>query len=142
MRALASPDLLSGIMELTLNYSYARFETFEYDGRFFINPGSATGAFSPFWTPAPLPPSTEAPVEAVSEMAITEKDKAIKEETQKVEETMTSKPSATSSTYPPSPTPSFALLDVQGMSVVTYVYQLVEGEVRVEKLSFKSPRVV
>ena len=27
-------------------------------------------------------------------------------------------------------TPSFALLDVQGPVIVTYVYQLVEGEVR------------
>jgi hypothetical protein len=27
-------------------------------------------------------------------------------------------------------TPSFALMDVQGPVIVTYVYQLVEGEVR------------
>lgn len=35
------------------------------------------------------------------------------------------------------PTPSFALMDIQGPVVVTYVYQLVEGEVRVEKIEFR-----
>ena len=35
------------------------------------------------------------------------------------------------------PTPSFALLDIQGPVVVTYVYQLIEGEVRVEKVEYR-----
>jgi len=35
------------------------------------------------------------------------------------------------------PTPSFALMDIQGAVVVTYVYQLVEGEVRVEKIEYR-----
>lgn len=34
-------------------------------------------------------------------------------------------------------TPSFALLDIQGPIVVTYVYQLIEGEVRVEKVEYR-----
>ncbi|KAG2133051.1 Metallo-dependent phosphatase-like protein [Suillus cothurnatus] len=34
-------------------------------------------------------------------------------------------------------TPSFALMDIQGAVVVTYVYQLVEGEVRVEKIEYR-----
>jgi len=33
--------------------------------------------------------------------------------------------------------PSFALLDIQGPIVVTYVYQLVDGEVRVEKVEYR-----
>ena len=41
------------------------------------------------------------------------------------------------------PTPSFALMDIQGSVVVTYVYQLIEGEVRVEKIEWrKDPEVV
>jgi vacuolar protein sorting-associated protein 29 len=41
------------------------------------------------------------------------------------------------------PTPSFALMDIQGSVVVTYVYQLIEGEVRVEKIEWrKEPEVV
>ena len=35
------------------------------------------------------------------------------------------------------PTPSFALMDIQGSVVVTYVYQLIEGEVRVEKIEWR-----
>ncbi|KAF8345015.1 Metallo-dependent phosphatase [Amanita rubescens] len=63
------------------------FQAVEYDHRFFVNPGSATGA----WTGA----------------------------------------------YPTDPTPSFALLDIQGPIVVTYVYQLIDGEVRVEKIEWR-----
>jgi vacuolar protein sorting-associated protein 29 len=66
-----------------------KFEAFEAEGRFFINPGSATGAFSGGW-------------QGNGE-----------------------------------PTPSFVLMDIQGSTVVTYVYQLVNDEVKVEKLEYK-----
>lgn len=66
-----------------------KFKTFESQGRFFINPGSATGA----WTGQS---STEE-------------------------------------------TPSFALMDVQGSVVVTYVYRLVDNEVKVEKIEWRKP---
>ncbi|KAL9936884.1 hypothetical protein V8E36_004119 [Tilletia maclaganii] len=39
----------------------------------------------------------------------------------------------------PEPIPSFALLDIQGPVVVTYVYQLINGEVRVDKLEYRKP---
>lgn len=35
------------------------------------------------------------------------------------------------------PPPSFALMDIQGPVVVTYLYQLHEGEVRVEKIEWR-----
>ena len=41
------------------------------------------------------------------------------------------------SSFSSDPTPSFALMDIQGPVVVTYVYQLIEGEVRVEKIEFR-----
>ncbi|KIJ12154.1 hypothetical protein PAXINDRAFT_83316 [Paxillus involutus ATCC 200175] len=63
------------------------FQAIEYGGRFFVNPGSATGA----WT------------------GLRNSD----------------------------PIPSFALMDIQGAVVVTYVYQLVEGEVRVDKIEYR-----
>ncbi|KDQ18760.1 hypothetical protein BOTBODRAFT_28264 [Botryobasidium botryosum FD-172 SS1] len=66
-----------------------KFEATEYMGRFFVNPGSATGAWSGAWNGEP--------------------------------------------------TPSFALMDIQGPVVVTYVYQLIEGEVRVEKIEYRKP---
>lgn len=66
-----------------------RFEAYELEGKFFINPGSATGAMSSGWW-------------------------AEDEE----------------------PTPSFVLMDVQGTTLVLYVYQLLAGdEVKVEKFS-------
>ncbi|KAI5121792.1 hypothetical protein M0805_009784 [Coniferiporia weirii] len=63
------------------------FQATEYDGKFFLNPGTATGA----WTGA----------------------------------------------FPDDPPPSFALMDIQGTVVVTYLYQLHEGEVRVEKIEWR-----
>jgi len=63
------------------------FQAVEYDGRFFVNPGSATGAWTGLWNGEP--------------------------------------------------TPSFALMDIQGPVVVTYVYQLIDGEVRVEKIEYR-----
>eukprot|EP00163_Fabomonas_tropica_P014986 TRINITY_DN2730_c0_g1_i1.p1 TRINITY_DN2730_c0_g1~~TRINITY_DN2730_c0_g1_i1.p1 ORF type:complete len:184 (+),score=50.77 TRINITY_DN2730_c0_g1_i1:195-746(+) len=33
-------------------------------------------------------------------------------------------------------TPSFVLLDIQGAKVITYVYELVQGDVKVEKIEF------
>ncbi|KAG8792573.1 Vacuolar protein sorting-associated protein 29 [Serendipita sp. 399] len=65
------------------------FHAEELEGRFFLNPGAATGAWSGAF-------STEA-------------------------------------------IPSFALLDIQGPIVTTYVYQLIEGEVRVEKIEYRKP---
>ncbi|BEJ15603.1 hypothetical protein CspHIS471_0502080 [Cutaneotrichosporon sp. HIS471] len=65
-----------------------RFEAFDFDGRFFVNPGSATGAWSGLDGDS---------------------------------------------------TPSFALLDVQGPVIVTYVYQLVDGEVKVDKVEYRKP---
>jgi len=62
------------------------FEAFEAEGKFFINPGSITGAFT---------------------------------------------------SSQPSNTPSFVLMDIQSGTVVTYVYQLVQGEVKVERIEYK-----
>lgn len=33
--------------------------------------------------------------------------------------------------------PSFVLMDIQASTVVTYVYQLIEGDVKVERIDFK-----
>lgn len=67
-----------------------RFEAYELEGKFFINPGSATGALSTGWW-------------------------ADGEE----------------------PTPSFVLMDVQGLKLVLYVYHLINDEVKVEKFRYE-----
>ena len=33
--------------------------------------------------------------------------------------------------------PSFVLMDIQGSAAVTYVYQLIDDEVKVEKIDYK-----
>lgn len=35
------------------------------------------------------------------------------------------------------PIPSFVLMDIQGNNIVTYVYKLVDNEVKVEKIEYK-----
>ncbi|KAH8899547.1 putative vacuolar protein sorting-associated protein [Thozetella sp. PMI_491] len=79
-----------------------RFECFEYMDKFFINPGSVTGAFTANWSPV---------VEG-------------KEEEEVV--------------------PSFCLMDVQGISLTLYVYQLRKDangaeNVAVEKVTYTKP---
>lgn len=94
------------LRSLSSDSAPSRFQAVEYDGRFFVNPGSATGAWigsTNRCTLFPIPPSL------------------------------------LQLTAPPcsDPTPTFALMDIQGTVVVTYVYQLVEGEVRVEKIEYR-----
>lgn len=60
------------------------FEAFEYNSRFFVNPGSITGAHSPFGAS----------------------------------------------------NPSFVLMDIQSSLVSLYVYQILAGDVKVEKIEF------
>ncbi|KAJ1920627.1 Vacuolar protein sorting-associated protein 29 [Mycoemilia scoparia] len=63
-----------------------RFEAYEDQGRFYINPGSATGSYSP---------------------------------------------------YEPRPVPSFVLMDIQGTKAIIYVYQLIDNEVKVDRIEYQ-----
>ena len=63
-----------------------KFEAYEHENRFYVNPGSITGAYS---------------------------------------------------ALEPDLTPSFILMDIQSATVVTYVYQLIEDEVKVERIEFR-----
>lgn len=63
-----------------------KFEAYEHENKFYINPGSATGAYNPL-------------------------DSDV--------------------------IPSFVLLDIQSISVIAYVYQLIGSEVKVERIEYK-----
>ena len=65
----------------------------EYEGKFYINPGSITGAYNP-----------------VSVNGADGNNNVV---------------------------PSFILMDIQSGTVVTYVYQLVDEEVKVERIEFR-----
>ncbi|POY71611.1 hypothetical protein BMF94_5304 [Rhodotorula taiwanensis] len=144
-----------------------RFEAFESDGRFFLNPGSATGAFTPLWTPptpAATPPATTGDAEASPGKAADPGSGASGEQEQVADEdeeqdsaaASSSRPQEAAGSTPPAkegdaaatdaasgqgtedgPTPSFALLDIQGNVVVTYVYTERDGDVSVEKMEYR-----
>ena len=63
-----------------------KFEAYEHENKFYVNPGSATGAYSAMDTDI---------------------------------------------------TPSFILMDIQSSTVVTYVYQLIDDEVKVDRIEYK-----
>lgn len=67
-----------------------KFAAYELEGRLFINPGSATGAFN--------------------------------------------------SRIGGASTPSFVLMDIQSGTVVIYVYQLIDDDVKVERIEYKKPQ--
>jgi len=84
-RAMAQRHLDVDI--LVTGHTHA-FEAYEYQNKFFINPGSATGAYGPL----------------------------------------------TEDVFP-----TFVLMDIQGTHVITYVYQLKAGEVKVDKMEYSKP---
>jgi len=63
-----------------------KFEAYEHENKFYVNPGSATGAYSALETDI---------------------------------------------------IPSFILMDIQSSTVVTYVYQLIDDEVKVDRIEYK-----
>lgn len=75
-----------------------RVEAYQMEGKFFINPGSATGAFYHGW---------EESAEENDEEGLSE------------------------------PVPSFCLLDVQGAGCDLYIYSSIDGDVKVDKLTYK-----
>jgi vacuolar protein sorting-associated protein 29 len=87
-----------------------RFEALELEGRFFINPGSATGAItSGYWAEGYYLPFFS------FELSLT----GFRED----------------------PVPSFMLMDVQGMSLVLYIYTLDNGQIKVEKVLLEFGRI-
>ncbi|GAA6003444.1 retromer subunit VPS29 [Rhodotorula paludigena] len=143
-----------------------RFEAFEADGRFFLNPGSATGAFSPLWTPAPAPAPEAtgaaasvpgASAEGAGEAESKDEAGAARAGAGGAEGTAAGAAEAKEGAaegagdkagsgaqdgqeedeVEDGPTPSFALLDIQGNVVVTYVYTERKGDVSVEKMEFR-----
>lgn len=87
----ADPDNLALVqrqldVDILISGHTHKFEAYEHENKFYINPGSATGAYNALET---------------------------------------------------SITPSFVLMDIQSCVVVTYVYQLIGDEVKVERIEYK-----
>ncbi|KAF8830223.1 Metallo-dependent phosphatase-like protein [Lentinula edodes] len=111
---LGSLDALSAIarqmdVDFLVSGATHAVQAVEYDGRFFLNPGTATGAWTGAW-------NSSKPGFAVS-----------------------SNEGVKAAGPHGDPIPSFALLDIQGTVVVTYVYQFIDGDVKVEKVEWRKP---
>lgn len=100
-----------------------RVEAYQLEGKFFVNPGSATGTFYTGW------PDIEDLDDAEDET----RDEAKDEKTNGTEEETSNK----AEEGPKDPIPSFCLLDIQGAVCVLYIYSHVDGEVKVDKISYR-----
>ncbi|WFD44511.1 Vacuolar protein sorting-associated protein 29 [Malassezia psittaci] len=123
-------------VDLLLSGYTHKFEAYGQDGRFFLNPGSATGAWT-METPAPEP-NSEVPVESQATADTTSSD----QNGSSTNKTQTQPPSdkqLEAQSAIPNTNPSFALLDIQGPVVVIYIYQLINDEVKVDKLEYRKP---
>lgn len=202
---LADRDMLHSLatqmdVDILLTGATHRYESWEYDGRFYVNPGSATGAWATHWplfeddgegggesenkgqvaSSSQAAGSSEEQAESSTSKDASGKEQEAEAKTNKadsqeqgqgdsegtsVKDAETEKPEESAaeetkskdapsdkskSAMPssvkaqpaapkpaPDPTPSFVLLDIQGPAVVSYVYQLIGGEVKVEKSEFK-----
>ncbi|POI25117.1 hypothetical protein CIB84_011132, partial [Bambusicola thoracicus] len=83
-----------------------RFEAFEHENKFYINPGSATGAYTGLQTHLGKRCKL---IRVIDKVCFLSRNVI----------------------------PSFVLMDIQASTVVTYVYQLIEDDVKVERIEFK-----
>ncbi|CAI5942738.1 unnamed protein product [Closterium sp. NIES-64] len=100
-----------------------RFKAYRHQGRLLINPGSATGAYTPSTAAAAAAAATAAAAAA----AAGETDAAA------------AAGGAAAAAAAAALHPSFVLMDVDGARVVVYIYELVGGDVKVDKIEFKKP---
>lgn len=130
-------------------------EAYTLDGKFFINPGSCTGAFNSDW---PVNNNTFDQLDVAQEVRDNETKQVndVKiEESKKEEEAITNSIMSSSnnqvnkkeedidildSIITGSNTPSFCLLDVQDSICTLYIYLYIDGDVRVDKVVFQKDR--
>ncbi len=133
-------------------------EAYTLEGKFFVNPGSCTGAFNSDWPimdDLPLPQeqsqqnnsSTTSAVEtdtkedevvsqdnSTEKTAVEEPKQEKQEEEQEINEEDIDIPDSVATG---SNTPSFCLLDIQNSTCTLYIYIYVDGDVRVDKVVYK-----
>ncbi|KAG5365567.1 Vacuolar protein sorting-associated protein 29 [Yarrowia sp. C11] len=123
-----------------------RVEAFELDGKFFVSPGSATGAFSvEKYTDDGLDEDEEE-INGTEDKEDKKEDKEAKKEDKNGSKETTegeTKDEAEKNgeeakiTEPAEAIPSFCLLDIQGSVCVLYVYMYIDGDVKVDKISYR-----
>lgn len=136
-----------------------KVEAYTLDGKFFINPGSATGAYTLNWPENDDDDEDEDVDEDVDITRNEDEDEDPKtdnaESTKTPEKTENDKPDdpndpANAEIAEPlvhdatdeileltSPVPSFCLLDTSGSKCTLYIYTYIDGEVRVDKVTYQ-----
>lgn len=111
-----------------------RVEAYTLGGKFFVNPGSATGAFSLDW-----PEDEEENEEEEEEVEREEAQEEKEEKEKKQEEAQEGKydKKEFDETDLASSIPSFCLLDTQGSKCTLYIYTYQNGEVKVDKVNYQ-----
>lgn len=137
-----------------------KVEAYTLDGKFFINPGSATGAFSYDWPEDDEEEEDEdGEEEGEEEVEEGQKEKgegkqvSSEEKEEKLEEKIEEKPEEKTEMKEKedgldaalldelselsSSIPSFCLLDTHGSKCTLYIYTYINGEVKVDKVTFQ-----
>lgn len=148
-------------MDILLSGYTQVLEAYFRDGRFFLNPGSATGAWkadAPFVPPQPSPSKPEQSSAAHNaSTANQDRDPDTPRDAPDTEASAPAIQNAASNAHASSTsgtgtdattTPSFAcmytpltrVLDIQGPQVVVYSYQLIDDEVKVEKVEYNKQK--
>lgn len=116
-----------------------KVEAYTLDGKFFINPGSATGALNFEW-----PERDEDEEDEEDEDETEKEDKEGKEEKQEAEDKQEKEQLEKQSLLDDnlefdlkSSIPSFCLLDTQGSTCTLYIYTHIYGEVKVDKVTYQ-----
>lgn len=123
-----------------------RVEAYQLEGKFFVNPGSATGAFYTGW-----PDSEDFLEEEEDENADGEESESKTEKAEKAkssddenkkdgdEKSDDNKGESEEGQVvePKDPIPSFCLFDIQESVCVVYIYRYIDGEVKVDKINYQ-----
>lgn len=118
-----------------------KVEAYALEGKFFVNPGSATGAFTTEWPDVDLEDEgeknegEETEDKEENEDKREDQDKEDKEEEAKEEEDGNDDDDEAEETN--DIIPSFTLLDVQGSVITLYIYTYINGDVKVDKVSYR-----
>ncbi|CEP63724.1 retromer subunit VPS29 LALA0_S09e01068g [Lachancea lanzarotensis] len=111
-------------------------EAYTLEGKFFINPGTCTGAFSTDWPPSQDPEAEpDKKTDETGSFADAEPASAAAAAAAAVDETNEAETESDDEADTQSVS-SFCLLDIQGSTCTLYIYTLVEGEVKVDKVVY------
>lgn len=113
-----------------------RVEAYAVEGKFFVNPGSATGSSS--WNEEDREEEKKEEKEEMEE----KKEKEEKEEKVEKEKTEEDEKERFEEIFAQiareaKVTPSFCLMETHGLTCVLYIYTYVDGEVKVDKVMYK-----